>query len=138
MELTKKTSVIFSICIVMIVCFSVYILYKNLRPSKGLPYEQISMEQAVEYMEYGSEYVLLDVRDQEEFAEGHIPGAICIPVGEIKGSVEDTLKEKEQMIYVYCRSGNRSKTAAKVLCDMGYTNVTEIGGIIDWPGEIET
>lgn len=137
MENRKKVSFIVGICIVLIAIFSAVILYKNIRPSKGLSYEQITMEQAAEYMEYGSGYVLLDVRERKEYEEGHIPGAICIPQGLIETQAPEILTDKEQMIYVYCRSGNRSKTAAQKLCDLGYTNITEIGGILDWQGETE-
>lgn len=137
MENIKKVSFIVGICIALIAVFSAVILYKNIRPSKGLPYEQITMEQAAEYMEYGSGYILLDVREQSEYEEGHIPGAVCIPQGLIETQAPEILTDKEQMIYVYCRSGNRSKTAAQKLCDLGYTNITEIGGILDWTGETE-
>lgn len=137
MENIKKVSLIVGICIALIAVFSTVILYKNIRPSKGLPYEQITMEQAAEYMEYGSGYVLLDVREQSEYAEGHIPGAICIPQGLVEDQAPEILTDREQMIYVYCRSGNRSKTAAQKLCNLGYTNITEIGGILDWTGETE-
>ena len=81
--------------------------------------------------------ILLDVRTEEEYATGHIPGAICISNDEIGEKADAMLPDKEQMIYVYCRSGNRSQQAAQALCDLGYTNVTEMGGIIDWTGETE-
>ena len=85
-----------------------------------------------------SGYIILDVRTQEEFAAGHIPNAICIP-NEIIGSSEiSALPDKAQLILVYCRSGNRSKQAASKLVKMGYTNVVEFGGILDWNGEIVT
>lgn len=137
MEHTKKASLIVVFCIILTAFFSLIILYKTIRPGRGLPYEQITMEQAMEYMEYGSEYILLDVREESEYAEGHIPGAVCVPVGVLENKAEEFLPDKEQMIYIYCRSGNRSKEAALKLCNMGYTNITEIGGIIDWPGETE-
>lgn len=137
MEHTKKVSVIVGVCILLTAVFSAIILWKTLRPSKGLSYEQITMEQAAEYMEYETDYILLDVRTEEEYATGHIPGAICISHDEIGEKADAMLPDKEQMIYVYCRSGNRSQQAAQALCDLGYTNVTEMGGIIDWTGETE-
>lgn len=113
------------------------ILFRAGVGGQGEPYEAITMDQAAEYMEYEQGYVLLDVRTREEYNEGHIPGAICIPLEELPERAAGELKDKEQMIYVYCRSGNRSKKAAKELCGMGYTNITEIGGIIDWTGALE-
>ncbi len=100
-------------------------------------YEMISMEEAADRFAQTEDYVILDVRTAAEFAEGHIPGALNV-ANEAIGSEEIAeLPDKEQVIYVYCRSGNRSKQAAEKLCDLGYTNVIEIGGIKDWNGEIE-
>ena len=82
-------------------------------------------------------YVILDVRTQEEYDEKHIPGAILIPDSEISEKAEGILKDKNQLILVYCRSGRRSKLAAEDLLDIGYTNIKEFGGIIDWPYETE-
>ena len=99
-------------------------------------YEQISAEKAQELMDTEKDYVILDARTQEEFDEGHIKGAIMIPEYEITNRAEQELPNKEQLILVYCRSGRRSKIAAQALVDLGYTNVKEFGGIIDWPYEI--
>ena len=97
-------------------------------------YLQISMEEAVATMEVELSYILLDVRTPEEFVEKHIPGAINVP-NETIGSAEiPELPDKDQLILVYCRSGNRSKQAAEKLVALGYTNVVEFGGINDWPG----
>lgn len=137
MEHSKKVFLIVGSCIVLVGVVSAFILYKTLNPSRGKDYEQITMEQAAEYMEYEKGYLLLDVRTQEEYDEGHIPGAICIPNEILIGVAEQKLPDKEQMIYVYCRSGNRSKQAAQKLCNLGYTNITEIGGILDWTGTTE-
>ena len=101
-------------------------------------YKQISPEEAKQIMETKKDYCLLDVRTAEEFASGHIPGAILIPDYEIAQKAEDTLTDKNQLILVYCRSGRRSKLAAETLANLGYTNVFEFGGIIDWVGEIVT
>ncbi len=88
-------------------------------------------------MDTESDYVILDVRTQEEFDEGHIPGAILIPDYEIKEKAETALPDKNQLILVYCRSGRRSKLAAEQLEILGYTRIREFGGIIDWPYTIE-
>ena len=104
--------------------------------SEDAMYEQISMDEARKIMESGEEYILLDVREQYEFDEGHIPGAILIPHTEIEGKAEEKLPRKDALILVYCRSGRRSKIASESLAKLGYTNVKEFGGIIDWKGEI--
>ena len=87
----------------------------------------------------GSEedYVILNVHTQEEYDQGHIPGAVLIPNTEIEARAEEELPDKGQLILVYCRSGNRSKKAAEILVELGYTNIKEFGGIIDWPYEVE-
>ena len=99
-------------------------------------YRRITMQEAVEMMEKEENYVILDVRTHEEFAQGHIPGAIVIPNETIGTDEILQLPDKDQLIMVYCRSGNRSRQASDKLVKLGYTNVVEFGGIIDWPGEI--
>ena len=100
-------------------------------------YQQITQETAKEMMDT-QEVVILDVREQYEFDAGHIPGAVLLPVGTI---TEDTaaavIEDSDTVVLVYCRSGNRSKTASQALADMGYTNIYEFGGINTWPYEIE-
>jgi rhodanese-related sulfurtransferase len=96
-------------------------------------YVCITPEQAKELMDTEQNYIILDVRTQQEYDLGHIPGALLIPNEVIREQAENTLKDKDQLILVYCRSGRRSKEAAQVLADLGYTNVKEFGGIIDWP-----
>lgn len=98
-------------------------------------YEQITPAEAKEIMDERDGYVILDVRTQEEYNEAHIDGAILIPDYEITAKAESILKDKNQLILVYCRSGRRSKNAASELVSLGYTNVKEFGGIIDWPYE---
>ncbi len=98
-------------------------------------YEQITPAQAKEIMDSQDGYIILDVRTQEEFDEAHIEGAILIPDYEITDKAESILKDKNQLILVYCRSGRRSKLAASDLVTLGYSNVKEFGGIIDWPYE---
>lgn len=100
-------------------------------------YTSISMEEARNAFKEDGTYLILDVRRADEFAAGHIPGAINIANEDIVDTQPAQLPDKDQLIYVYCRSGNRSKQAATKLAAMGYTNIVEFGGIIDWTGEIE-
>lgn len=100
-------------------------------------YEQITPDEAKKIMDTEKDYIILDVREQDEFDEGHIPGAILIPYTEIENKAEEILPDKDKLILVYCRSGRRSKIAAESLVSLGYTNIKEFGGIIDWPYEIE-
>ena len=99
-------------------------------------YNQISQEEAKSMMEYTDGHVIVDVRRQDEYDEGHIPGAICIPNENIGDMQPEELPDLNQVILVYCRSGRRSKEASQKLFDMGYTRVYEFGGIIDWTGEV--
>ena len=98
-------------------------------------YEQISGAEAKAIMDSESGYIIIDARTQSEYDEGHIPGAIMIPEYEIAERAEKELPDKDQLILVYCRSGRRSKIAAEELVKLGYTNVKEFGGIIDWKYE---
>ena len=99
-------------------------------------YDQISGAEAKALMDSESGYIIIDARTQEEYDQGHIPGAILIPEYEIADRAEKELPDKDQLILVYCRSGRRSKIAAEELVKLGYTNVKEFGGIIDWEYEI--
>ena len=100
-------------------------------------YMNITAQEAKEIMDAEEGYIILDVRTQAEYDEKHIPGAILIPDYEIKERAEEELTDKDQLILVYCRSGRRSKLAAEALVELGYTNIKEFGGIIDWPYETE-
>ena len=104
--------------------------------SKG-SYRQISMDEAVKMMKDEKNYIILDVRRPDEYAEGHIPGAINVPNEEIGAAEISELPSKSQLILVYCRSGRRSKEASEKLVKLGYTNIVEFGGILDYKGEIE-
>ena len=99
-------------------------------------YEQITPQEAKRMMDTRGEYIIIDARTTEEFAEGHIADAILIPEYEIAARAEKELPRKDALILVYCRSGRRSKIASEELVKLGYTNVKEFGGIIDWPYEI--
>ena len=98
-------------------------------------YAMISQEEAKKMMQVDDGHIIVDVRRQDEFDEEHIPGAICIPNESISDTQPDELPDLDQVILMYCRSGNRSKEAAQKLFDMGYTHVFECGGIIYWTGE---
>lgn len=98
----------------------------------------ISSKEAKEMMDGDSDIIVLDVRTQEEYDSGHIESAILIPVDQIADKVESVLTDKDATILVYCRSGRRSASASKELVDLGYTNIYDFGGIIDWPYETVT
>lgn len=122
--------------IIFVVILGVVILAEcNSKSDKNTEntYKQITPAEAKDLMDSKENYVILDVRTVEEFAEGHIEGAILISDYEIGEKAESVLTDKEQLILVYCRSGRRSKNAASELAALGYTNIKEFGGIIDWP-----
>ena len=101
-------------------------------------YRSITMDEAVAMMEQETGYIILDVRRPDEYAAGHIPNAINVPNESIGTDEIPELPNKDQLIMVYCRSGRRSKEASEKLVKLGYTNIVEFGGILDWKGEIET
>ena len=101
-------------------------------------YHQITQDEAKELMQADNGSVTVDVRRQDEYDSGHIPGAILIPNESIDSTQPEALPDLDQIILIYCRSGRRSKEAAQKLADMGYTNIYEFGGIIDWNGETTT
>ena len=101
-------------------------------------YQQISQEEAKEMMDT-QDVIILDVREQDEYDSGHIPGAILLPVGTIdEETAAEVIPEKDSTVLVYCRSGNRSQTASSALAELGYTNIYEFGGINTWPYETES
>lgn len=101
-------------------------------------YQQVSTAEAVEMMAETTDYIILDVRTPAEYESGHIPGAINVANETIGSKDIEELPDKDQVIFVYCRSGNRSKEASAKLTKLGYTNIVEFGGINNWEGEIET
>ena len=109
----------------------------NTQKEQEMVYMNITAQQAKEIMDTQEGYIILDTRTQEEYATGHIPGAIVLPHDEVLKKAETVLPDKSQLILVYCRSGRRSKLAAEDLVKLGYTNIREFGGIIDWPYEVE-
>ena len=110
---------------------------QNKENDREAVYVNITAEEAKQIMDTEEGYIILDARTQEEYDEGHIPGAIVISHEEITEKAEEVLTDKDQLILVYCRSGRRSKIAAEALVELGYTNIKEFGGIIDWPYEVE-
>lgn len=125
------------IALILSVLTSLAVVSCNKVPEQDITYERINAEEAKAIMDRESGYIIIDARTQSEYDEGHIPGAILIPEYEIANKAGELLKDKNQLILVYCRSGRRSKIAAQALVDLGYTNVKEFGGIIDWKYEIE-
>ena len=119
----------------------IMLLFAGCSQAKGNPQEasfvNITAEKAKQLMDTEENYIILDVRTQEEYDQGHIPGAILIPDNRIDADAEKVLTDKNQLILVYCRSGRRSKLAAERLVQLGYTNIKEFGGILDWPYEVE-
>lgn len=109
----------------------------NKEDSVEITYEKISMSEGIKRMETDEGFILLDVRRADEFASGHIPGAVNLPNEEIGNAEIPLLPDKNQTIYIYCRSGNRSKLAANKLLALGYTKLIEFGGILDYTGELE-
>ena len=105
--------------------------------NKEAVYMNITAQEAKEIMDQEQGYIILDVREQDEYDAGHIPGAILIPYTQIEDKADEMLPDKGQLVLVYCRSGRRSKIAAEALVELGYTNIKEFGGILDWPYETE-
>ena len=110
---------------------------QNIEKEQGMVYVNITAEEAKQIMDSEEGYIILDVREQDEYDAGHIPGAILIPYTQIEEKSDTMLPDKDQLILVYCRSGRRSKIAAEALVELGYTNIKEFGGIIDWPYETQ-
>ena len=98
----------------------------------------ISPEEAKESLDENSEIILLDVRTPSEYESGHIEGAVLLPLDNITEEASEVIPDNEKIYYVYCRSGNRSATAEQLLVDMGYKNIYDLGGIIDWPYDTVT
>ncbi len=125
-----------TIIMLILTCVSLFCACSSISENSENDYIQITQSEAAELMKTENGYIILDVRTQEEFRQGHIPNAICIPNESITNKEIPQLPDKDQLILVYCRSGNRSKTASQKLANIGYTNVREFGGINNWTGEI--
>ena len=129
--------VIIILIILAVIIGGVIMLNKNTEKEITNQIQYVSMDEITTIMQENTNYIILDARTIEEYNEGHIPNAICIPNETIDETVTTKLPDKDQLILIYCRSGNRSKQAALKLQQLGYTNLVEFGGIIDWNGEIE-
>ena len=127
-----------SILIIILLVIGVILMLskKDKNIENEMRIKHVSMDEIVQIMNENTDYIILDVRTIAEYNEGHIPNAICIPNETIGNNTIRELPDKEQLILIYCRSGNRSKQAAEKLKKLGYTNLIEFGGIIDWKGEI--
>ncbi len=137
--MNKRLKIIISIVLAAVAVILIITAVRHL--TKGdktmAEYTSITMQEAKEIFAEGGSYIILDVRTAEEYAEGHIPGAVNVPNEDIDGTRPDELLDINQTIYVYCRSGRRSRQAASKLAAMGYTNIIEFGGILDWTGDLE-
>lgn len=122
--------------LIIVIIAIIIILNNNNKIDNDNTIKHVSMEDIVQIMNENTNYIILDVRTISEYNEGHIPNAICIPNETISQDIINELPNKDQMILVYCRSGRRSKEAAEKLKQLGYTNLIEFGGIIEWKGEI--
>lgn len=121
----------------VVLAAAVFVIGKSSKGDTDMAtYTSITMNEAKEIFKTEGEYLILDVRTAGEYASGHIPGAVNVANEDIKDTEPALLPEKDQVIYVYCRSGNRSKQASAKLAAMGYTNIIEIGGIMDWTGDL--
>ena len=119
--------------LILVLCLTLV----SCKESGKMIYENITAIDAKEIMDTETDYIILDVREQYEYDAGHIPGAILIPYTEIENQAEEKLPDKDKLLLVYCRSGRRSKIAAETLVELGYSNIKEFGGIIDWPYSLE-
>ena len=132
---TKKWYYTITVPVLLVIQIAAAVL---LLSSCGASYTQISQDEAMQMMQEQTDYLIVDVRRPDEFAESHIAGAINVPNEEITDEMPELLPDKDQLLLIYCRSGNRSKEASQKLADIGYTNVYEFGGINTWEGEIVT
>ena len=139
--MNKVIKIILTAPVVAIIIVAAIIMKQQgivkLDDSVSIDFTSITMEEAKDIFATEGDYIILDVRRADEFSQGHIPGAINIANEDIIDTEPAELKDKNQTIYVYCRSGNRSKQASAKLAAMGYTSIVECGGIIDWTGEVE-
>ena len=137
MEESMKKIILVFICLMMFSgCNSGNSVPSDTVSNRKNSYKKISQDEAKKMMEKDDGHVIIDVRRADEFADGHIPGAILVPNESIGAEKPEQLPDLDQIILVYCRSGNRSAQASKKLAELGYTNVYDFGGIMTWTGEI--
>lgn len=132
--MVKNKKMIIILAVIIVIGIGIFIFKNNHEPD--IQYVKISAREAKEIIDNKSNIIIIDVRREDEYQTGHIEDAICIPNEVISNQAESLLPDKEQEILVYCRSGNRSSQAVNKLLDLGYTNVKDFGGIIDWPYKI--
>ncbi|MDD6504895.1 MAG: rhodanese-like domain-containing protein [Lachnospiraceae bacterium] len=134
----RKQFIIVGVIILLLIAAAAAVYVAGYFPEGGkeMTYTSITMQEAKEIFETPGDYIILDVRRADEFAEGHIPGAINVANEDIADREPAELPDKEQTIYVYCRSGRRSKEASAKLAAMGYSHIIECGGILDWTGSV--
>ena len=125
------------LCLILLAVLLLTACGQKMETTQEAAYMNITPAEAKKLMDTEEDYVLLDVRTQEEYDDGHIAGAILIPDTEIRDRAEQELTNKDQLILVYCRSGRRSKLAAEILEELGYPRIREFGGILDWPYGVE-
>ena len=132
--MVKNKKMIIILAVIIVIGIGIFIFKNNHEPD--IQYVKISAREAKEIIDNKSNIIIIDVRREDEYQTGHIEDAICIPNEVISNQAESLLPDKEQEILVYCRSGNRSSQAVNKLLDLGYTNVKDFGGILDWPYKI--
>ncbi len=137
MNQSQKAKWIVCVCILLVVVFSGISIYRHFRPTRGLPYEKVTMEQAQEYMEYEKDYYLVDLSDPDVFRAGHIPGALNIPYDRLLELSGTMLPDKAAALYVCGNSGKTCDKACRKLCELGYTGVVYLGKVSKWPGDLE-
>ena len=137
MNHSQKAKWIICACILLVVLFSGISVYKHIRPTRGLPYEKVTMEQAQTYMEYEKDYYLVDISDEAAYGSGHIPGAVNIPYDSLVSQAAVMLPDKTAILYVCGKSAKKCDKACRKLCGLGYTGVTYLGLVKKWPGTLE-
>ncbi len=130
--MNKKIRIIFWVCTITVILCAAWSLIRTLRPSRGKPYERLSVEEASDYMSYEKTYCILDVRSKEEYDRGHVQGALNLPQEEIVAQAEELIPDKSTMVYVYGSDSESSCAAAQKLSDMGYISITETGSYSQW------
>ncbi len=128
----RKIRIVFWVCTAAVVISTLWSLVRTLRPSRGKPYERVSVEEACDYMSYETSYCIVDVRDEEDYAAGHVEGAKNLPRSEIVARAEDVLPDRTMMVYLYGQDEEDSCQAAQKLSNLGYSSITETGGYQDW------
>ena len=128
----KKIRVVFFLCALTVLVFTVWSLIRTLRPSRGKAYERLSVEEACGYMSFEKEYCIIDVRENTDYAKGHVKGAKNLPAAQIVAHANEVIPRKNMMVYVYGADSGESCAAAQKLSDAGFTSVTETGSYDDW------